>query len=519
MSPNTEHVFVLTYSSGAGAAWGMTVGDPLFAYGPDAQWLREKSMADSYTFSADGTEITVKLKQGVKFHDGTDFNAEAMKFSLDWVLDPKNAVSTRPSIESISSVEVKDANTLVLRTKTLYAPIITNLGMTAAMPVSPTAFKTIGVDGMKSKGGPSTGPFRVKEWVPGAQIVFEKHPQYHQKGRPYVDSWVWVEVPDDRVRAAAMQAGQLDMIATGSGAVDSIKAMRDAKMLEFKLYEGPRLAHFNAARAPFNDLRVRQAAQMAIDRYAWNKVLNGGEGYVYRGSALPPGHAMSYEVEEKDFPYPYNPTKARALLEEYAKEKGLTLPLTMMGAFTCTAEQKARGCYDLVEQPIKASTTAAREDAKDAEFALAYLEAVGFKPVLEIGAGREADRTFVTKELSFSFRGFGVRPHPSGSFDSYLGYGGYWNNGGWGTSPEQMEMDRLVRAASQTYDFAEQTKLYKAAQKIYLEAALGGVKTANRPTYHFAQPWVRWAGYPDTKWIKYPSDVSLHMHDVWLEKR
>ncbi len=97
--------------------------------------------------------------------------------------------------------------------------------------------------------------------------------------------------------------------------------------------------------------------------------------------------------------------------------------------------------------------------------------------------------------------------------------GGYWNNGGWGTSPEQQEIDRLVSAAVQTFDSNEQNELYIKAQKLYMEAALGGVRSAHQPGYHFAQPWVKWAETPDAKWIKYPSDASLHIHDVWLEAR
>ena len=136
----------------------------------------------------------------------------------------------------------------------------------------------------------------------------------------------------------------------------------------------------------------------------------------------------------------------------------------------------------------------------------------------ELGGGDEAKRTFVTKEASFSLRGYGLRPHPSGSFNSYLGMGGYWNNGGWGTSPEQQEIDVLVRGAVQTFDAEEQNEMYREAQRIYMEAALGGVRTANTPSYHFAQSWVTWEGEPDPKWLKYPSDNSLHMQDAWLDK-
>jgi ABC-type transport system substrate-binding protein len=517
MGPNVEHLFQLRYSGGACAAWCMTVGDPLTAYGPDSEWDKKKSLAESFSLSADQKTITFSLKPGIKFHDGTDYNAQASKVSLDFVLDKENAAVTRSAIQSIIKVEVIDELTLSVTTDEVFAPIITNLGMTAGMPFSPTAFASMGIDGFETSGNPSTGPFKIGEWVSGSHITFEKFADYHQEGKPYLDGWRWVEIPEDVVRAAAMQAGELDVMAIGAGSRDGITSLRKISGIqEFKSLAGPRMDHFNAARAPFDDIRVRQAAQMAMDRVGWNEAINGGEGHVYMGSLVPPTHAASFEV--KEYPYEYDPERARELLEEYAADKGISLPLDTLSAFTCSAQQKEDGCIDIPERPITITTTASSANVARAELSKAYYEAVGFKVEMDLGAGDEAKRTFVTKEASFSLRGFGLRPHPSGTFNSYLGMGGYWNNGGWGTSPEQIEIDRLVNAAAATFDIDEQNELYKQAQELYMTAALGGVRMAHSPGYHFAISTVNWDGGPDTKWIKFPSDASLHIHDVWLER-
>ncbi len=517
--PNVEHVFHLTYSGGACAAWCMTVGDPLTAYGPDSEWVKAKSLAESFSMSDDQKTITFSLKPGLLFHDGTDVNAASIKTSLEFVLNPDNPVVTRSAVQSISEVEVIDDLTVAITTEDVFAPIITNLGMTAGMPFSPTAFEQIGQDGMESEGSVSTGPFKVGEWVSGSHIDYVKFEDYHQEGMPYLDGWRWVVIPDDQVRAAALQASEIDAAVIAHSALDAIKSIRNiSDVQEFKGFAGPRMDHFNAARAPFDDIRVRQAAQMAMDRHAWNQAMTGGEGLVYLGSLVPPNHAASYSVSEEDFPYPYDPDRARALLEEYAADKGIELPISTMAAFTCTAEQKEMGCNDLPERPITITTTSSAGNIARAELSKAYYEAVGFKVEMDIGGGDEAKRTFVTKEASFSLRGFGLRPHPSGTFNSYLGYGGYWNNGGWGTSDEQIEIDGLVKQASRTFDSAEQNRLYQEAQRIYLEAALGGVRTAANPSYHFMHSSVKWAEFPDPKWVKYPSDASLKVHDVWLER-
>ncbi len=519
MGPNVEHLFHLTYSGGACAAWCMTVGDPLTAYGPDSEWVPDKSLAESFSMSDDQKTITFDLKPDVLFHDGTPVNAEAIKFSLEFVLDKNNGTVTRPAIESISKVDALDNLTLEITTSDVFAPIITNLGMTAGMPVSPTAFEARGKDGLESEGTVSTGPFMVKEWVAGSHIDYAKFADYHRDGFPYLDGWRWVVIPDDQVRAAALQAREIDAASIAHSALDAIDASRSISgVQEFKGFAGPRMDHFNASRAPFDDIRVRKAAQMAMDRHAWNQAMTGGAGHVYRGSLVPPNHAASFQVAEEDYPYKYDPEGARALLEEYAAEKGISLPIDTMAAFTCTEEQKAKGCHDLPERKITVTTTSSANNIRRAEISKAYYEAVGFGIEVDIGGGDEAKRTFVTKEASFSLRGFGLRPHPSGTFNSYLGIGGYWNNGAWGTSSEQVEIDKLIRQAARTFDSTEQNRLYREAQRIYMEAALGGVRTSANPSYHFVQPWVKWAEFPDAKWVKYPSDASLKIHDVWIDR-
>jgi ABC-type transport system substrate-binding protein len=377
-----------------------------------------------------------------------------------------------------------------------------------------------------------TGPFRLTDFVEGSSATWEKSPDYWgydekfpENRLPYIDQLRALVMPEPATRLAALRSGRIDYVGfIGTTMIQSLEQVDSLLKTNPELGIWPAAAASNNSMGmniqlpPFDDIRVRQAAQMAMDRHAWNQAMSGGEGFPYRGSLVPPGHAASFQVPEDEYPYPYNPEMAKALLEEYAAEKGISLPISMMGAFMCTEEQKEDGCHDLPEQPITITTSSSANNIRRAEISKAYYEAVGFKVEMDIGGGDEAKRTFVTKEASFSLRGFGLRPHPSGTFNSYLGYGGYWNNGGYGTSEAQLEIDRLVMKAAQTFDPADQNYLYQQAQRLYMENALGGVRTAANPSYHFMQSSVMWAEFPDSKWVKYPSDASVKIHDVWLEQ-
>lgn len=162
----------------------------------------------------------------MKFHDGTDSNAEAVKFNLEWILDGKNGVGFRPQIEAIKTVTVIDPYTVQLGLDRVHSAIITNLGLRSAYAFSPTYFKEKGREALNSN-PMGTGPFKVKEYVPGSHILFNKNPDYCIKGLPYLDEWRHKVIVDDRVRAGALQSRQIDFAGgIPPGAKDELAAAR-----------------------------------------------------------------------------------------------------------------------------------------------------------------------------------------------------------------------------------------------------------------------------------------------------
>jgi len=171
----------------------------------------EPGLAISWEASEDAKTWTFKLRKGVKFHDGTPFNAEAVKFTIDRVLDPQSKSPLSQDFrDNVESVEVIDEYTVVFHLKNPLASfldrIIRNQG---AMIVSPTAVKKYGDDFSNHPVG--TGPFMFKEWIPGERVVLVKNPDYWG-GAPMIDTLIFKPMPESAAQVAALQAGQVDVI-------------------------------------------------------------------------------------------------------------------------------------------------------------------------------------------------------------------------------------------------------------------------------------------------------------------
>src|SRR4029453_8004686 len=139
-------------------------------------------LARAWQVSPDGKRVTFQLQRGVKFHDGTDFNAEAVKWNIERILDPQNKSPQRAPLEpAIASVTVVDPNTVAIDLKKPFAPLLSALAEGPGFIVSPTAAKQMGQDfGQRPVG---TGPFKFVEWVRDSQVTLERFPDYWEKGK------------------------------------------------------------------------------------------------------------------------------------------------------------------------------------------------------------------------------------------------------------------------------------------------------------------------------------------------
>ena len=277
-------------------------------------------LAERWRISPNGKVYTFWLRKGVKFHDGTPFNAAAVKFSLDRVIDPATASqSGRIAIGPYEKSEVIDDYTVRITLKEAFAPFLLNLGPGSLSPVSPEAVRRLGRDFGRAPVG--TGAFMVKEWRAKDHIVLVRNPNWTwgplpNKGPAYLEEITIKFIPEDQVRSAVMETGEVDAIedVPAQSVADFKKNPRKFTMYEVNFPGSPRQAMLNTQRTPTNEVAVRRAILHAVNSEALNRTLYFGVYPVGNGimSAATP---MAIKGHYRQV-YPYDQNRARVLLEE-----------------------------------------------------------------------------------------------------------------------------------------------------------------------------------------------------------
>lgn len=303
------------YTDGASANILDHMFERLFHFAPEGGIV--PLLATGFDASADKRTWTVNLRRGVRFHDGTPFNAEAAKFNLDRVLDPATRSPWRFLISHITQVNVIDDATIQLVTATPFAPLIAHLSHSGIGMQSPTAIRRLGADYARSPVG--TGPFKMKEWVRGASLVMSRNDDYWGT-RAFLDEVAFRVIPDDGARVLALEAGSVH-VAVRMPPKEIERLARDPAV-RVDLSPSVRTVYvaFNTQRPPFSDKRVRQAFNHAISKSAIARGVLYGTARVSDAPIAPniQGYTptMTYEPDMD---------RARSLLAEAGHGRGLSV--------------------------------------------------------------------------------------------------------------------------------------------------------------------------------------------------
>ena len=409
-------------------------------------------LAKKWSISDDGLEYTFNLRKGVKFHDGTDFNADAVVFSLKRQLDenhpfykygPWKYWGYMEMSAIVKDIVKVDEYTVKILLKKPEAPLIANLAMQFASIVSPTAYEKYKEGFYNNPVG--TGPFKFVSWTKGDNIVLEANEDYWD-GRPYLDRVVFKAIPDATARFLALKKGEVDIIDYPSP--DDIPAIEAEESLKVVKQAGLNVGYLalNVEKKPLDNKLVRQAINYAINK---QDILDGVYGSLGQAAKnpIPPG-MWSYNDSIKD--YEYNPKKAKELLEKAGVGNGFKMDLWAMP----------------VSRPYNPN------GKKVAEIIQAQLAEVGIKAnITSYDWGTYLDKTEQGEHDSALLGWTGDNGDP----DNFLwvllstpaatkpaGNISFWKNS---------EFTALIKEAKESNDIKKRTRLYKKAQEIFHEEA------------------------------------------------
>jgi peptide/nickel transport system substrate-binding protein len=268
----------------------------------------------------DPTTWQFKLREGVKFHNGDDFNAEDVSFSIDVHLDPDRAWALQTTWALVEGAEVVDDYTVNISTSEPWPDLPF---FAANLPIMPAAYtQEVGDEGLIAN-PVGSGPFKFVEIVPDDYLKLEAFDDYWG-GRPKIDEILWRLIPEPATRVAALQAGEVDLIAQVPA--DLIELVEEDPSLHMQ-YADEQMSLLlwldTFTGGPLDDIRVRQAVDYAIDKETIWRELMGGLGRL-SDQMLTPG-VFGYNPDI--VPRPYDPDKAKELLDEAGYADGLSLQL------------------------------------------------------------------------------------------------------------------------------------------------------------------------------------------------
>jgi len=275
-------------------------------------------LARSWKPSADGLSMAVTLQVGVKFHDGTACDATAVKWNMDFILDPANNSPQRRQLDPfLAGVDVTGPTALTFRLKKPYAGFMAALDERPGFIVSPAAWQKYGKDLGRNPVG--TGMFQFVEWQSDDHVTLKRFDGYWDRGKPYLDGITYKVVTDPTVRDTMVRTGELD--------VTSEPDPKDVPVMEkspgVKVVSENPSGHWwgtqwRVDRPPFNNKALRQAIAYGVDRDEFVKIMLGGRGGVAKGPT--PEGVWWYNPNGRG--YAYDPARAKRLLAEAGYQNG-----------------------------------------------------------------------------------------------------------------------------------------------------------------------------------------------------
>lgn len=469
-------------------------------------------LAESWTVSPDGKTYTFKLRKGVKFHNGREMDASDIKYSYERLANPKNAstglwtadilnfVGLKKFQEdakagktnmSIEGIKVLDKYTVEMNFQQMIPFVLHVLAMPYYFIVPKEEVAKWGPDFNIHPVG--TGPFMLKEWRRGKQVILVRNPNYFEKGLPYLDTLSYEIIPNDIIRLGRFENGQLDFVDNNSipsSRFESIinddkwnkigaEKLREIDQIQDVsknlIMKKPNLSTqylgMNVTQAPFNDKRVRQAFNFAVDKQKIVDRIYNGRRSIARG-VLPPGFPGFNEKNQ--VPYPFDPDKARELFAQagwkdtdndgFLDKNGQKLSVTL---WHNQKEELVKLCSSVQADLREVGVDV---DVRSLQWA-SYLDKIRKNEAIFFRFGWQAD---YPDPDNFLFTLFSSKTRGQENSTMY-------------SNPD---VDKMLEAARATNDWPKREKLYQDAERIIIDDA-PWIFLDNEVQYKIVQPYVK----------------------------
>jgi len=399
----------------------------------DSGGKAKPDLAESWTASEDLKTWTFKLRKGVKFHDGREFDSEDAKATIARVMDRSTGSTARVNFDIVASIETPDKYTVVFNLKIPYSGFADILGDRQTRIVPRDKLDTI------ANNPDGTGPFQLVEFKPGDRIELKKNPNYYVPGTPKLDGIIFRIMPETAARIAAIDTGAVDLVwDLPPEVIDQFKSNKKVVIDSVPTSSWDGLI-MNAARKPFDDVRVRHAVSLAIDKKALVELSLFGYGT--------PTHTMippSSPYFNDKIPIAVDIAQAKKLLADAGFPNGFETTLYVPSGRP-TRERIGVGAAEM-------------------------LKAIGVKVDLQRVPWDKFVKDIEGKE-AFYADGFYSRPTLDTSIYPWYHSTGSWNSTLW--NYKNPEMDKVLDAARAAKTDDERAKYYKEFQQIAVDQPAG----------------------------------------------
>ena len=389
----------------------------------------EPQLAHKWEANSDSTEWTFHLRKDSKFSNGRTVVASDVKFSIDRILDPKTASKGRKSLGPIKEIVAKDDHTVLFKLKGPYADLALQLGNTFARIIAKENLSDI------SNKPIGSGPFILKEYVPGNKAILVRNPNYFEKGLPYLDEVHQIYIKEYAAQVSALSTGEIDIMYFAPSEI--IGQLKKDPNVEVKIVSAPSFQPLImwVNETPFKDVRVRQALRFAVDRKAMMEAATGGLGVLGNDTPVSP----SNPYYNKALPQRrQDAAKAKKLLAEAGYPNGIDITL-----YTSTQRPGLEPAAVVAQQVVASSGF--RVKIESVEIARLYKDIIP-----------------KAKPMATSHNNWFGRPTIDESLTPFYFTKSNWNYTGY-SNPE---VDKLLDQAKSLTDFAARKKLYDKVQEI-----------------------------------------------------